>query len=382
MQKILVVDDNLETRKNAQLVLANQFDCLTTPLTTDTITKANEYKPDIILIDINLPDMDCTSSYEQFSTLNCGKRVIIIFVSDTDDTESKIKAYDAGGHDFIAKPFSEKELVTKMASFGAFIEERNALINDAQDTQSLAMTSMKQASHYGYIMNFFKNLFHSTTPEEVASLFFDAMKFWSLNACLTLRLDDCMYFSSASDKQINPIERKIFVALQDAGRLYAFGNRLLVNDSHASFLIKNMPTDEAEAGEVRDIVAAIIEGLEAKVIDLKRQDGLNLVTDKLNFTVNKVQSSVTTHNQLISSVVTDMMGTMASSFHALELTEIQESFFHDLFEKSGERMMSVEQVLLDIQEQLSLLSNQVQEIIEDTKEQGDISSNSADVELF
>lgn len=382
MQKILVVDNNLETRNNAQLALANQFDCLTTPLSADTLAQANEYKPDIILIDINLPDMDCASSYEQFSTLNCGKRVIIIFISDSDDTETKIKAYDAGGHDFISKPFSEKELVTKMTSFGAFIEERNTLINDAQDTQSLAMTSMKQASHYGYIMNFFKNLFHSSSPEDVATLFFDAMEFWNLKGCLVLRLEECIYFSSASDKRINPIERKIFVALKDAGRLYEFSNRLLVNDSHASFLVKNMPKDEAEAGEVRDIVAAIIEGLEAKVIDLKRQAGLNLVTDKLNSTIHNVQNGVTTHNQLISSVMTDMMGTVASSFHALELTEIQELFFHDLFEKSGQRMMSVEQVLLDIQEQLSLLSNQVSEIIEDTQDHTVSSSNSADVELF
>ncbi|MGJ8680457.1 response regulator [Paraglaciecola sp.] len=382
MQKILVVDNSLETRNNVQSALASQFDCLTTDLNQDTIKQANEYKPDIILIDINLPDMDCTSSYENFSTLNCGKKVVIIFISEKNDTTTKIKAYNAGGHDFIAKPFSNTELVTKMTSFGALIEERNTLINDAQDTQSLAMTSMKQASHYGYIMNFFKNLFHSSTPEQVANLFFEAMEFWDLKACLVLRTDEYCYFNAPSDNQINPIERKLFVALKDAGRLYAFGNRLLVNDAHASFLIKNMPKDEAEAGEVRDIVAAIIEGLEAKVIDLKRQAGLSLVTDKLSTTIGNVQTSVTTHNQLISSVVTDMMGTMASSFHSLELTEIQETFFHDLFEKSGQRMMSVEQVLLDIQEQLCLLSNQVLEIIEDTKQEEETTSSNTDLELF
>lgn len=381
MQKLLIVDNCDETCKSALLALGNQFDCLTTEFNIDTVKQANVYKPDIILIDVNLAENNA-SSYQQLSTLNCGKRVVIIMVSSNNDTQTKIKAYEAGAHDFIVKPFAEKELISKMSNFGNLLEERNTLIHDAQDTQSLAMISMKQASHYGYIMNFFKNLFHSKDVNQVAELFFEAMDYWNLKACLAIRLDECVYYSDADINTIKPIERKIFVALKDAGRLYEFGNRLLVNDTHASFLIKNMPQDDSEAGEIRDIVAAVIEGLEAKVIDLKRQAGLDLVTDRLNVTINKVQTSVTTHNQLISSVVTDMMGSVASSFHDLELTENQESFFHDLFEKSGERMMSVEQVLLDIQEQLSMLSNQVMEIIEDTKEKQSSCTTNTELELF
>lgn len=383
MQKILIVDNSDESRCRAQVALSSQFECASSTFNGETYALANEHQPDIILIDIKTSESEHFSSCKQLLTLNGGKKSTIVFVLDTDDSAIKLRAYEAGGYDFITKPFSDQELVQKMSSLGGLLEERNHLIATAHDTEALAMTSMKQASHYGYIMNFFKNLFHSSTSEEVATLFFEAMDFWNLKACLALRIEECVYFSSATSNQISPIERKIFVALQDAGRLCPFSNRLLINDSHASFLIKNMPKDEAEAGEVRDIVAAIIEGLEAKVVDLKRQAGLNLVTNKLNNTINNVESGVTTHNQLISSVMTDMMGTVASSFHALELTEMQEAFFHDLFEKSGKRFMQVEDVLLDIQEQLSLLSNQVSDIIKDTTlEQEAPVFSSTDVELF
>jgi hypothetical protein len=79
-----------------------------------------------------------------------------------------------------------------------------------------------------------------------------------------------------------------------------------------------------------------------------------------------------------------MIGSVASSFHDLDLTEAQEEFFHDMFEKSGERMMAVEDILLGIQEQLSLLSNQVTAIIDDTTQTPKLSvpTESAEIELF
>ena len=382
MLNVLIIDEIVSSCEKAMTVLKESFNCLSLVNPELALATANSFQPDIILLDINGSGIHDFEDCKKLTTLDNGKKPVVMFVSENDDIETKIKAYEAGGHDYIIAPFAPNELSKKLLNVATLIEERNALQSTVEDTQSLAMTSMKQASHYGYIMNFFKNLFHSSDLDEVAALFFDAMSYWDLHASLAIRLDKVYYFESATIHSVSPIERKIFVALLDAGRLYEFGQRLIVNDKHASFLVKNMPSDPAFAGEVRDIVAAIIEGLEAKVIDLKRQSGLELVTTELTHSINNVKHGVASHNQLISSIVTDMMGAVSGSFHSLELTERQEDFFHDLFEKSGQKMMSVEQVLLDIQEQLSLLSNQVEQIIADTREAPKAPTTTSDVELF
>lgn len=382
MFRVLIVDELVVSCEATISALNKQFTCLSYKTSSEALLAVNEFQPDIILLDINTPDMNGFETCKKFTNLECGKQPAVVFISASDDVATKIKAYEAGGHDFIVSPFAIEELIKKLERIGDLIKERDELKHSVEDTQSLAMTSMKQASHYGYIMNFFKSLYHSSSVDEVAKLFFDAMDYWQLNASLAIRLDKLYYFESVAVKTISPIERKIFVALAEAGRLYEFGNRMIVNDKHCSFLIKNMPDDAAFSGEIRDIVAAIIEGLEAKILDLKRQSGLELVTKELTNTINNVKEGVMTHNQLISSVITDMMGAVSSSFHSLDLTEPQEAFFHDLFEKSGQKIMSVEQVLLDIQEQLSLLSNQVAIIIEDTTELILPENSSTELELF
>lgn len=383
MLRVLIVDELVVSCKKTLLALNQKFECITQTSPIAAIETVSRFKPDIILLDINTPEMNGFETCEKLVTLECGKRPVVVFVSAKNDLKTRIKAYDAGGHDYIAAPFSTEELIRKLERIGGLIQEREDLKHNMEDSQTLAITSMKQASHYGYIMNFYKNLYHCASITEVAALFFEAMTYWELKASLVIRLDKWQYFESAHQDTISPIERKIFVALSEAGRLYEFGSRLLVNDKHCSFLVKNMPKDAAYAGEVRDIVAAIIEGLEAKAIDLKRQKGLELVTKELNSTIRNVQTGVETHNQLISSVITDMVGAVSSSFHSLDLTEEQEAFFHDLFEKSGRKIMTVEQVLLDIQEQLYLLSNQVEQIIEDTKEvKKTIAKTNTELELF
>jgi hypothetical protein len=232
-------------------------------------------------------------------------------------------------------------------------------------------------------MNFFKNLNHCHTVEDSVALFFSAMSYFNLRSSLLLEMEQTLYFSSPDMPMVSPIEVDLYQALRPRGRLYEFRNRLIVNDKHVSFLVKNMPEDDNEAGEIRDVVAAIIEGLEAKVIDLKRQSGLEMVTEELKETVEKVNAGINTHHSLISSVITDMIGEMAASFHSLELTEIQESFFADLFENAGEKIMSVEEVLVEVQQQLTLLSQHVDVIIEDTQtDEVAPSVSDDDIELF
>jgi CheY-like chemotaxis protein len=383
MCKVLVIDDSKLVVKKIEDTLSGHFDCKVFTDAEEGIAFAQEFEPNIVLLDIEMPGVD---GYEACKKIKSNPQLqgsFVIFISGHIDFDSKIRAYDVGGYDFIAKPFSDEEVLRKVRNIALMVKELTTLKQSEDETKSLAMTSMKQASQYSYIMNFFKNLNHCHTVEDSVALFFSAMSYFNLRSSLLLEMENTLYFSSPELAMVSPIEVDLYQALRPRGRLYEFRNRLMVNDKHVSFLVKNMPEDDNEAGEIRDVVAAIIEGLEAKVIDLKRQAGLEMVTEELKETVEKVNSGINTHHTLISSVITDMIGEMAASFHSLELTEIQESFFADLFENAGEKIMSVEEVLVEVQQQLTLLSQHVDVIIEDTQtDEVAPSVSDDDIELF
>jgi len=70
---------------------------------------------DVILLDINLPDMDGYSICRKLKSKNHLKDIPIIFLSAQHDTESKVKAFELGGNDYVTKPFKFDELKARVA---------------------------------------------------------------------------------------------------------------------------------------------------------------------------------------------------------------------------------------------------------------------------
>jgi len=72
--------------------------------------------PDLFLLDIMMPQVDGYDLALQLRSLPQTERVPIIFISALDDTDSKVKGFDAGGADYISKPFNPREVVARVFS--------------------------------------------------------------------------------------------------------------------------------------------------------------------------------------------------------------------------------------------------------------------------
>ena len=111
--RILLVEDDPTTSRSIELMLTHaNLNVYCTDLGEDGVDLAKLYDYDLILLDLNLPDM---SGHEVLRQLRLARiETPILILSGSDDTESKIKGFGFGADDYLTKPFHREELVARI----------------------------------------------------------------------------------------------------------------------------------------------------------------------------------------------------------------------------------------------------------------------------
>ena len=111
-QTILVVEDDIPVRNLITTTLETQdYKYHTAENGTQALLAAASVKPDVILLDLGLPDMD---GVEVIKKVRSWSEVPIIVISARSDDKDKISALDAGADDYLTKPFSVTELLARL----------------------------------------------------------------------------------------------------------------------------------------------------------------------------------------------------------------------------------------------------------------------------
>ena len=109
---ILVVEDDAPVRNLITTTLkAHDYKYITAPNGAAAILEASSHNPDIVLLDLGLPDMDGVEIIEKIRTWS---NVPIIVISARSEDADKIAALDAGADDYLTKPFSVEELLARL----------------------------------------------------------------------------------------------------------------------------------------------------------------------------------------------------------------------------------------------------------------------------
>ena len=109
---ILVVEDDGTVRNLIATTLkSNEYRYLTATDGGSAITAASNQQPDIVLLDLGLPDMD---GVEVIRRIRCWSLMPIIVISARSEDADKIAALDAGADDYLTKPFSVAELLARL----------------------------------------------------------------------------------------------------------------------------------------------------------------------------------------------------------------------------------------------------------------------------
>ena len=108
----LVIDDEVQIRRLLKITLeGNGYRVLEAATGQDGLTEAATKRPDVVLLDLGLPDMDGVAVLKR---LREWSRVPVLVLSVRDREEDKIAALDAGADDYVTKPFSAGELLARL----------------------------------------------------------------------------------------------------------------------------------------------------------------------------------------------------------------------------------------------------------------------------
>ncbi|WP_209503973.1 MULTISPECIES: response regulator transcription factor CtrA [unclassified Ruegeria] len=111
--RILLVEDDPTTSKSIELMLTHaNLNVYATDLGEEGIDLAKLYDYDLILLDLNLPDMNGHEVLRQLRIARVETPILIL--SGADDTDSKIKGFGFGADDYLTKPFHREELVARI----------------------------------------------------------------------------------------------------------------------------------------------------------------------------------------------------------------------------------------------------------------------------
>ncbi len=109
---ILVVEDDAPVRNLMTVTLkTNDYKFITAQNGGAAVMEASSHNPDIILLDLGLPDMD---GVEVIRKIRSWSNTPIIVISARSEDSDKIEALDAGADDYLTKPFSVEELLARL----------------------------------------------------------------------------------------------------------------------------------------------------------------------------------------------------------------------------------------------------------------------------
>ncbi|HEY0652092.1 MAG TPA: response regulator [Chryseosolibacter sp.] len=112
--KILIIDDEPQIRRLLQITLqSNDFEVLTATTAAEGISIVAQHPPDLILLDLGLPDR---SGQQVLQHLREWYTKPILIISVQSDEQAIVRALDSGANDYVVKPFRSGELLARLRS--------------------------------------------------------------------------------------------------------------------------------------------------------------------------------------------------------------------------------------------------------------------------
>jgi two-component system KDP operon response regulator KdpE len=112
VQTALIIDDEPQIRRLLRVTLeANGYSVLDAATGGDGLAEAAQRKPDVVLLDLGLPDVDGLTVLKRIREWS---KVPILILSVRDQEDDKIVALDSGADDYVTKPFNSGELLARL----------------------------------------------------------------------------------------------------------------------------------------------------------------------------------------------------------------------------------------------------------------------------
>jgi len=124
MRSVLIVDDEIGARESLKMILKNDYEVSLARNAEEAFSKIKEHSPDVILLDILLPDLDGLKVLERIKQND--PDMVVIMITATNTVNTAVEAMKLGAYDYVTKPFDIDQLrliITRSLSAKALEQE-------------------------------------------------------------------------------------------------------------------------------------------------------------------------------------------------------------------------------------------------------------------
>ena len=344
--RVLSIDDNHQNLSLIQQALEDSFDIISSPGEESIEELVHDCEPDIVLLDIMLSQSNGYDICKSIRAMKGIKKTVIIFISSLHSLDDKIKAYEAGGNDYICKPVNIEELLFKLESYQSLLQEQQALEIQMEEASLAAFASMQQSSDLGILFDFFSKSMSIKHLDALYKATESVFNKFQLNCAIEFRTINTI--KQYAPQKLNKLETEILDLGKQARRIVPFGKNVLFNSKQCSLLVKNLPTDEQTRGRLQDHLAIFLDIIDSRIIAIEQEQ--NREKDQTQV-VNQIRSNIDNNRSQVSGSLFELEKSIAQVFSLMQ-TQITEQL--DLQNIAPYRQQSI----LDILNQSNAQINQ------------------------
>ena len=341
------------------------------------IEEAIRKRPDIILLDVEMPGINGYEVCDRLRNIESTKDVPIVFLSSHSSLRERMQGYEVGADDYLVKPFEKDNLIARINVLVKYHIERKELREQYQLAHKNAMTALTGSSELAIAMRFLEKSFSFHSTNELAQGLFECTDQFSLECCaMIFKYENTPMWYSSENTAISPLEKELIEMCDKEARFLDFGNRTIINYPCISLLVKNMPLDDLERyGRIKDLLPIILSAVNSKTNTIRTEEALTKQSENLlssfklihnslfylgtTIVKNRKQSAVIM-NQLVQGLNIDFLG--------MGLEEDQEEFLLTRIDSAIDEALDKMDAGKEIREALTFVRSNLNDVVDDQNE--------------
>ncbi|MEW6991925.1 PleD family two-component system response regulator [Colwelliaceae bacterium 6441] len=341
--KILVIDDDKFIHKVISRALEPVGFEVEYAFDGDSgIDQALAKKPDIILLDVEMPGANGYEVCQRLRNIETLNDVAIVFLSSQSSLRERLQGYEVGADDYLTKPFEKEHLIARLKVLSKYQEERSTLKEQYKLAQKTALSALTGTSEISIVMQFMEKTIRYNSVEEIVEGLIDTTNKFAIECCLCIPNDSGPNIWHSSDGTISPIEKELVEMSDPTKRFMDFGCRTVVHYHPVKMLVKNMPLENMDRyGRLKDLLPVLLSIVNTKLSSIKtyvalidQSKDLRLSFTDIRKNLFTLASTIVDNRELSKSLSDKAIQDLNMKLMGMGLEADQESYLLEVIESS------------------------------------------------
>ena len=325
---------------------------------------------DLFLLDIDLRGMDGYELCRRIRANPATAAAPVLFISSLDDLDSRLAGYDAGGQDFLIKPFKLAKLKQKIEILRHSNTQQSLLRQQVAESETLTSLMLSNLDEYAVLIKFLRNLNSCNEASEVAAATMTMARGYHLYGAVQIR-DGRSTITYGPAGNSSPLEESVINLVRNDGRIVSFKARSAFNFERITLLINDMPVNDDElTGRLRDHLAIAAECADSRLAGIRSSssnqytlDEITQIAGSLYELLGTLSARSSLAQQRGGEITQSLLADMTSAFAYLDLDEVQEKRLQTLIEERVKRLKDAFDLSQEIGETLEGVEGRLRKLL-------------------